>query len=113
TPENYKQFVTFGGTGGGLSSYTGYPSTNSGIVPTIAQVSVSPSSLDFGSQDVGTTSGTMTAVLSNNTSTAFTISSISIVGANAGDFSQTNNCPVGAPNGFASGGSCTITVTFT
>ncbi|HEV2492924.1 MAG TPA: hypothetical protein VG204_07610 [Terriglobia bacterium] len=48
TPENDKQHITFGGTGGGLSSYTGYPSTNSGIVPTLAPMSVSPSSGDAG-----------------------------------------------------------------
>jgi hypothetical protein len=36
---------------------------------------------------------------------------ISIMGTDAGDFTQTSNCPV-SPNTLAAGSSCTITVIF-
>jgi len=112
TPESYKQYVTFGGTGGGLASYIGYPSIKSGIVPTIAPVSVSPSSYDFGSVVQGSPQAATTPfVLTNNDSVPYNISTISIIGTNAGDFSQTNNCPVGGT--LAAGASCNITAKFT
>ena len=115
TPETYKSSVTFGGTGGGLTNYSGFLSTGAGVVPTIAPMSVSPSSLDFGSQTQGTTSTQMTAVLTNNDSAGHNITGISLSGTNAGDFVQTNNCLQSPPTSptLASGGNCTFTVTFT
>ena len=112
TPETYKADVIFGATGGGLTNYTGYLSTAAGVVPTIAPMSVSPSSLDFGGQSQGSTSAAMTTVLTNNDSAPHTISSLSVTGTEASDFTQTNNCPI-SPATLASGYSCTITVTFT
>jgi hypothetical protein len=103
TPESFKGFATFGTTGG-------YFSAPGGIVPTVAQVSASPSSLAFGTQPVGVPSGSLSAVLTNNYSSAFTISSISVMGANASDFTESNNCPIGT-NSLTT--SCTINVTFT
>jgi hypothetical protein len=47
--------------------------------------------------------------MTNSQKTALTISSISVTGANSGDFSQTDNCP----SVLGAGGMCTITVTFT
>jgi hypothetical protein len=108
TPETYKASVIFGATGGGLTNYTGYLTSGAGVVPTVAPMSVSPSSLDFGVQNQGTTSGTMTTVLTNNDSASHMISSVSVMGTNASNFIQTNNCP----STLASGSSCTITVTF-
>jgi hypothetical protein len=114
TPENYKQYLIFGATGGGLTSYTGYFSPAAGVVPTIAPMSVSPSSVDFVPQKQGTTSAAMTAVLTNNDSTSHNISSITITGTNASNFAfaATNTCPVSAST-LAAGASCTIAVTFT
>jgi hypothetical protein len=110
TPEAFKNDVVFGGTGGGLTNYTGYLSTAAGVVPTLAPLSVSPGALSFGAQSQGTTSAVaQTAVLTNNDADPHTISSIQIVGTNAGDFAQTNNC-VGS---LTSGASCSISVTFT
>lgn len=43
TPENFKRYTTFGATGG-------YFSVATGVTPSVAQVSVSPSSLDFGTR---------------------------------------------------------------
>jgi hypothetical protein len=108
TPETYKASVIFGATGGGLTNYTGYLTSGAGVVPTVAPMSVSPSSLDFGPQNQGTTSGTMTTVLTNNDSAPHMISSVSVLGTNASNFIQTNNCP----GTLASGSSCTMTVTF-
>ena len=103
-PETYKADATFGAT-------DGYFSATSGVVPTVAQVSVAPSSLNFGTQILGAPAGTpLTAVLTNNYASGFTISSIAVSGTNAPDFHESDNCPRTA-SGFTS--SCTISVTFT
>lgn len=70
---------------------------------------ISPTSISFGSQSLGSTSSAQTATLSNNGSAALAISSLAITGANSGDFAQTNTCG----SSVAAGGSCTISVTFT
>lgn len=69
-------------------------------------VTVSPSSLSFGNQLVGTTSSALTAKVSNNGTSATTVSV-----AASGDFAQTNNCPV-SPATLAPAASCTVSVTF-
>jgi hypothetical protein len=116
TPETYKASVIFGVTGGGGTNYTGYFSPGAGVVPTVAPMSVSPSSLDFSvgntvNQDVGSTSGAMTAILTNNDSVSYTVSSITKTGTNATDFTETDNCVASSP--LMPGSSCTISVTFT
>jgi hypothetical protein len=114
TPETYKTFVIAGATGGGGTNYTGYLSAAAGVVPTVAPMSVSPSSLSFGTQNQGSTSLLpMSVTLTNNDGVAHTISSIAASGANASDFTVTNNCPMSPINTLAAGSSCTITVTFT
>jgi hypothetical protein len=67
-----------------------------------------PSSLNFGSQPVGTKSAPRMVTLTNTGSTALSISGIAITGTNASDFVQTNTCDgsVGA------GKSCSLCVTF-
>jgi hypothetical protein len=114
TPENYKSSVMFGGTGGGLTNYTGNLSTGAVVVPTIAPMRVSPNSLGFAPQTQLTTSASMTAVLTNNDAAADEISGITIAGTNFGDFALVaagaNNC-VSTPS-LASGASCTLYVTF-
>ncbi|HUI64101.1 MAG TPA: choice-of-anchor D domain-containing protein, partial [Bacteroidota bacterium] len=71
---------------------------------TSPSVTLSPNSLSFGNQLVGTTSQSQPVTLTNNGTALLTISGIS---ANAG-FSQTNNCG----STLAAGGSCTINVSF-
>jgi hypothetical protein len=112
TLESYKGSLIFGATGGGATNYAGYFSAAAGVVPTIAPMSVSPSSLSFAAQTQGTTSSAQSAVLTNNDVVSHTITSITISGANATDFTPTNNCPL-SPSTLAAGTSCTITVTFT
>jgi hypothetical protein len=71
-------------------------------------VSLSKSSITFTSREVGTTSNAQTITLTN-LGNKLTVHSISITGANPGDFAQTNTC--GAT--VAAGATCTINVTFT
>jgi hypothetical protein len=68
-----------------------------------------PSTFNFGNQPVGTKSLPKKITLSNKGSVAVSITKISLIGANAGDFAETNTCG----NSVAAGASCFITVTFT
>lgn len=73
-----------------------------------SSVSFSTSSVTFPDQAIGTSSPVNGITLFNTGSGTLTISSIAATGANAADFSQTNNCGTAVANG----GSCTIDVTF-
>lgn len=70
-------------------------------------VTLFPSSLNFGNQNVGTSSTPQNLTLTNSGEAALTITSI----VTSGDFSQTNTCPVGGS--LPAGSNCTIAVTFT
>ena len=63
--------------------------TGTGTAPV---ASLSPSSLTFASQAVGTTSAAQTVTLNNTGNAALTITSIALTGTNASDFAQTNTC---------------------
>jgi len=81
-----------------------------GLSGTGTVVQLMPTSLTFGSQTINTTSPPQSVTLTNlSTNSALKISGISISGANANDFAQTNTCGTSVP----ARGSCTITVTFT
>jgi uncharacterized repeat protein (TIGR03803 family) len=85
--------------------------TTSGTVYRLNPVaSVSPMSLTFGSQDLGTTSQAQQVTLTNPGVGVLAISGIGLGGANPGDFGETNNCI--PPASLAPGASCTINVTF-
>jgi len=73
-------------------------------VATAPVARVSPSSLTFINQNLGTTSTSQPVTLSNTGSGALTIASI----ATSANFGQTNNCG----SSVAASGSCTINVTF-
>ena len=75
--------------------------TGTGVVQTV----MSPTSLSFGSQALGTSSVAKTVTLTNNLATALSISSISV----SGDYTRTNTCGTS----LAPGTNCTISVTFT
>jgi hypothetical protein len=76
--------------------------------PQGADASLSPNSLNFGNQDIGTASTPLKTTLFNLGQTGLTINSISIVGPQAGDFSETNTCG----GSVAAGAECVISVTF-
>ena len=95
--------ANFSGLGGAASApdmteFFGTSSSNPGA-------SVSPTSLTFGSQTVGTTSAAQTVTLSNTGSAALTITSI----VASGDFAASNTCG----GSLAAGGNCSISVTLT
>jgi hypothetical protein len=72
-------------------------------------IQLSPASLNFGNQPVGTKSLSKKITVSNKGGTTVSLTSISIGGTDAGDFAETNTCGTS----LASGASCFITVTFT
>ena len=78
------------------------PLTGTGGIPA---VSLTPASLTFGPQAVGTTSPAQPATLKNTGSGPLSITSIAAVG----DFAQTNNCG----RTVQAGAACTFNVTFT
>jgi hypothetical protein len=79
------------------------------------QAALSTNSLSFGNQRTGTSSAVKTITLKNTEgkipTTALTINSIALAGADAADFSPTTTCPM-SPGTLAPGSSCTISVVF-
>jgi FG-GAP-like repeat/Abnormal spindle-like microcephaly-assoc'd, ASPM-SPD-2-Hydin/Divergent InlB B-repeat domain len=69
---------------------------------------LSPASLTFATQAIGTTSPTKTVTLKNTGTASLTITAIAITGTNSGDFAQTHTCG----SSLAAGSSCTFKVTF-
>ena len=80
--------------------------TGSGQLP----VTLTPATLAFGTQTVGTTSAPKTATVTNNQKITLNITSITITGINASDFSETGTT---CGSTLSAGAKCTITVTFT
>jgi archaellum component FlaF (FlaF/FlaG flagellin family) len=80
--------------------------SGTGLAPA---VSMKPSSLTFTSQMIGSSSASQSINVTNTGQAPLNISSIAAAGANAGDFSLTNNC--GAS--LAVNATCAITATFT
>jgi len=71
-------------------------------------VSLNPTSLNFGNQAVGTTSGGKSITVTNHEAVTVTFTSVTITGTNSSDFSQSNNC-----TSLPAGATCTVTVKFT
>ncbi len=74
----------------------------------VAGTNFSPASAIFPSQTVGSSSSATAITLSNSGAVALKVTGVSISGANAGEFTQANNCATVQPLA-----SCTINVTFT
>ena len=79
--------------------------TGTGVPPAIPRVSLSPASLTFGNQALGSASQAQTVTLSNTGNAALSIAGI----AATGDFAETNNCG----SSLSASGTCSINVTFT
>lgn len=79
---------------------------------TATPVNLSTASHSFGNQLVGTSSTAAMVTLTNVGMSSLTITGITIIGTNSGDFSQTNTCPI-SPTTLAAGLNCTISLTFT
>jgi hypothetical protein len=88
------------------SSPNTVPLSGTGVAaPTGPAASLSPPTLTFASQVVGTSSAAQALTLTNVGGSTLTIASIAV----SGDFSQANGCAAT----LAAGASCTINVTFT
>lgn len=74
------------------------------------QVNLSTLALTFAPQVVNTTSAIQQVTLTNTGPAALGITSVALNGANPGDYTQTNNCPIGGTLG--SGASCRVSVRF-
>lgn len=84
------------------------PLAGTAIAPAIQ---LSPGSLTFPGQNLGTISAPQSITITNAGSAPLAINGVSVVGANAADFTETNNCPANlAVN--PPGNSCTVQVTF-
>jgi hypothetical protein len=70
---------------------------------------LSPPSMTFASQALGTTGSAQAVTLTNSGGTTLNITSIALTGTNPSDFAQTNDCGASV----AAGANCTISVTFT
>ena len=95
----------------GVSGLTSTARFSLNATASTAPVAVlTPASLVFGPQASGTASAAQSISLSNTGNAALNIagSGIGIAGANAADFSQSNQCG----SSVAAGGSCAISVTF-
>ena len=110
--------VAASGGGGGGSSLVpsgGTISTDSTGVPEVvvsytSPAAVSPASVDFGSQAIGSTSGAKSVTLTNNGGAPLAVTSASIGGTNAGDFSVAADACSGT--NVAPGSSCAVQLTF-
>jgi hypothetical protein len=71
-------------------------------------VKLTPSSLTFPAQKVGTTSAPQDVELTNAGKVPLNITNWALHGLDPGDFSQGNNCP----SSLSAGGSCTIAIAF-
>jgi hypothetical protein len=72
---------------------------------------LAPVAVDFGAVTLNTPSATRAVSLSNTGNAPLTLSALNLGGANAAEFSQAHNCPVGGS--LAAGASCTISAKFT
>jgi hypothetical protein len=72
-------------------------------------IGVSPRSLSFGEQEVGSSSDPLMVTVKNHGSVSVTFSTIATDGPNASNFTQTNNCNTQ----LSPGSSCTIRIRFT
>jgi ribosomal protein S8E len=102
TAGTYAVVVTNPTPGGGASNSVNFTVTG----PT---VSLSTTSLAFGSQPIDVTSTSPTVTLSNTGNATLSITSLTMTGTNSSDFEQTNTCG----SSVAAGANCTIVVMFT
>jgi hypothetical protein len=72
-------------------------------------VSLSPSTVNFGNQQVGTTSAPQNVTLTNTGNLDLSAPTFLLTGSNSSDFAETNTCT----SALAPQASCTITLTFT
>ena len=111
TPAAGSTFTGWSGACSGTGGCAVTMSSSKSVTATFSTgpaVTLSPSSLSFGTLAIGTISAGKTVTLKNTGSSTLTISGIAITGTNAADFAQSHTCG----GSLAAGASCTISVTF-
>jgi hypothetical protein len=112
-------FAAFLGAGAGqaLASHGGGGGSGGGGTPpppppsaTAPAASLTPSTVTYGPQAVGTTSAPQTVTLTNTGTASLFINGVSSSGLHQLDFTRTNDQCIGMP--VAVGASCTITIAF-
>ena len=93
---------------GALYVVSGCGGGPSGPPPTPPNLQLSPASLSFGVEVVGTESTLQAVTLTNTGGSELAINNVAITGANAADFNQNSACG----SSLAAGASCAINVTF-
>ena len=83
--------------------------TGTAVTPTMT---LTPATLSFGNQAQNSTSAPLQSTVVNTGTGPLLITSITVTGANAADYAQTNTCPI-APASLAVNATCTVTVAFT
>ncbi|MBX3675229.1 MAG: choice-of-anchor D domain-containing protein [Burkholderiales bacterium] len=78
--------------------------TGEGTALAVGTLAATPATLDFGTREIGTTTAAQSITVSNAGSAPVTVSGVTA----SGDYAQSNNCSL-----LESGGTCTISVTFT
>jgi hypothetical protein len=106
-PRTVAVTVTNTGPGGGISASQTFTVAAPASAP--AQASVAPSALVFSEQQIGSASESRQVTMTNGGGSALAVSSVTIVGANPGDFTLTFNTCVG---NIPAGGSCFVGVRF-
>ena len=113
----FPNYVTFAGVSigsfpGGIGDFNNDGKLDvvspTGYVLIQTTVDLTPITLAFGSETIGTTSAPQNATLSNVGTSSLSINGISITGTGAGSFAQTNACG----SSLGAGKSCTVSVTF-
>jgi Ca2+-binding RTX toxin-like protein len=82
-------------------------STDPVAAPPAPAAAVSPASLTFATQAIGTTSAAQTVTVTNTGTASLTVSGVSLTGSNQLDFTVSSGCGTVAP-----GASCTVSVSF-
>lgn len=82
--------------------------SGTGVTTSGGSLTLSPSSLSFPAETVGTTSPTQTVQVVNTGSTPVTLTSVAVTG----DFAEANNCGT-LPNVLNVGAACSVSVSFT
>ena len=103
--------VTVTSTAAGSPHAVGLSGTGTAPTPTAPIATLAPVAVDFGMVTLNTPSTTRAVSLTNTGNAPLNLTAVNVAGANAGEFSQTHDCPVGGP--LAAGAKCTINSKFT
>ena len=103
--------VTVTSAAAGSPHTVGLSGTGTAPTPLVPVATLAPVAVDFGSVTLNTPSTTRAVSLSNTGNAPLKLSAVNLGGANASEFSQTHNCPVGGA--LAAGASCSISAELT